>query len=55
MIGLDGNTYGNCILYPGDSFNCNDDLVIWANRQGVRKFRCLTHLSVEQIEAAYWN
>ncbi|KAF1974935.1 hypothetical protein BU23DRAFT_597921 [Bimuria novae-zelandiae CBS 107.79] len=42
MIGLDGNVYGNCIVFPGDDFDCRTDL---AFRYGKRMFRCLTAIT----------
>ncbi|KAK0702893.1 hypothetical protein B0T21DRAFT_416769 [Apiosordaria backusii] len=48
MYGLDGNTYGECILFPGDDFHCSKGV---ETRSGVRKFRCLTQFTVAQIRA----
>lgn len=48
MYGLDGRTYGECIMFPGDDYLCG-----WADgsvRSGVRLFRCLTQFTVEEIE-----
>jgi hypothetical protein len=46
MIGLDGNTYGNCILFPGDDYQCSGVPI----QNGARKFRCLTQYTVGDIE-----
>jgi hypothetical protein len=48
MIGLDGNVYGNCIVFPGDDFSCSEGT--WSNG-GKRMFRCLTPLTVQDIIA----
>ncbi|KAL2024989.1 hypothetical protein VTK56DRAFT_3688 [Thermocarpiscus australiensis] len=45
MIGLDGNVYGNCILFPGHTYDCDSE-------RGDRKFRCLTQFTADQIHAA---
>ncbi|KAH8591702.1 hypothetical protein B0O99DRAFT_675138 [Bisporella sp. PMI_857] len=42
MIGLDGNTYGNCIVFAQGDFDC-------PLRQGFRKFRCLTSFTANQL------
>lgn len=46
MYGLDGNVYGECILFPGNSFNCPAG---GGPMVGHRKFRCLTQFSASQI------
>ena len=48
MYGLDGNTYGECILFPGDNWTC--DQVPFLILNGARKFRCLTQYSVSDIQ-----
>ncbi|KAJ4362169.1 hypothetical protein N0V95_001517 [Ascochyta clinopodiicola] len=49
MIGQDGNSYGECIVFPGDDFYCatavNTD-------QGTRKLRCLTEFTASQLNEA---
>ncbi|KAF1966180.1 hypothetical protein BU23DRAFT_332405 [Bimuria novae-zelandiae CBS 107.79] len=52
MTGLDGNVYGNCILFPGDDYSCGQGI---SGRSGVRKFRCLTQFTAQQIYDAYNN
>ncbi|KAK4171588.1 hypothetical protein QBC36DRAFT_199019 [Triangularia setosa] len=49
MYGLDGRTYGECILFPGVNFH---HLRFAETRSGVRKFRCLTQFTAAQIRAA---
>ncbi|KAJ4301746.1 hypothetical protein N0V90_003839 [Kalmusia sp. IMI 367209] len=52
LTGLDGNTYGNCIPFPGDDFQCNFPLPLGvATKSGVRMFRCLTDVTAEQIQS----
>lgn len=46
MEGLDGNVYGNCIVFPGDDFQCSDGL---KSVGGVRLFRCLTDVTVQNL------
>ncbi|KAM0244020.1 hypothetical protein ACHAP5_006684 [Fusarium lateritium] len=48
MYGLDGQTYGNCFPFPGNEYSCHKGNVLY---DGVRKFRCITDLTVDQIEA----
>ncbi|RBR24861.1 uncharacterized protein FIESC28_02351 [Fusarium coffeatum] len=48
MYGLDGNTYGECILFPGDNWTCDQEPFLILN--GARKFRCLTQCSVSDIQ-----
>ncbi|KAI1847967.1 hypothetical protein JX265_001972 [Neoarthrinium moseri] len=48
MIGLDGNTYGNCILFPGDDFFCSTAVETFSGR---RRFRCLTQFTAPEIDA----
>ncbi|KAJ4350235.1 uncharacterized protein N0V89_008856 [Didymosphaeria variabile] len=48
MIGLDGNVYGTCIVFPGDDFQCSEGT--WSNG-GKRMFRCLTPLTTQDIIA----
>ncbi|KAK4654402.1 hypothetical protein QC762_0065230 [Podospora pseudocomata] len=50
MYGLDGRTYGECILFPGVSFHHMTNFA--ETRSGVRKFRCLTQFTARQIRAA---
>ncbi|KAF5559810.1 hypothetical protein FPHYL_6910 [Fusarium phyllophilum] len=49
MYGLDENVYGNCVPFPGNEYSCNQGQAIF---DGVRKFRCITEFTVDQIEAA---
>ncbi|KAK4649729.1 uncharacterized protein QC761_0024350 [Podospora bellae-mahoneyi] len=49
MYGLDGRTYGECILFPGVDFHHTRGL---QTRSAVRKFRCLTQFTAAQIKAA---
>ncbi|RYP11347.1 hypothetical protein DL765_007810 [Monosporascus sp. GIB2] len=53
MIGLDGNVYGNCILFPGNSYDCVNPLI--GGFSGTRKFRCLTEFTAAQIKAEWGN
>ena len=48
MYGLDGNSYGNCVLYPNNDFECGD-VLHWS---GYRKLRCLTAVTVLQNDDA---
>ncbi|KAI1840405.1 hypothetical protein JX265_007206 [Neoarthrinium moseri] len=50
MIGLDGKVYGNCILFPGDDYECIDPVI--GAYSGGRKFRCLTEFTAAQINDA---
>ncbi|KAK0745670.1 hypothetical protein B0T18DRAFT_291841, partial [Schizothecium vesticola] len=50
MYGLDGKTYGECIMFPGDTFGCPN--AFGGMKSGVRMFRCLTQWTVEDIERA---
>ncbi|KAL5390593.1 hypothetical protein DPSP01_001668 [Paraphaeosphaeria sporulosa] len=53
MIGLDGNTYGNCIPFPGDDFQCNYPLPLGVQTlSGARYFRCLTDITAQQLNEA---
>ncbi|KAJ4352466.1 uncharacterized protein N0V89_007814 [Didymosphaeria variabile] len=50
MIGLDGNTYGNCVPFPGDDYQCNYPLPLGDRvLSGARFFRCTTDLTAQQI------
>ncbi|KAL3426865.1 hypothetical protein PVAG01_00374 [Phlyctema vagabunda] len=42
MVGLDGKTYGHCIIFPDGDFDC-------PLRHGYRKFRCLTSFTANQL------
>ncbi len=46
---VDGNTYGNCIVFPNGDYNCNSDGSIY--RFGYRKFRCLTSFTADQLNS----
>ncbi|KAF2445046.1 hypothetical protein P171DRAFT_485118 [Karstenula rhodostoma CBS 690.94] len=46
MVGLDGNVYGNCIVFPGDDFQCSEGTY---SNGGKRMFRCLTDITVQNI------
>lgn len=48
MYGRDGKVYGECIMFPDDSYNC----VSAGTLSGRRKFRCLTQFTAAQIKAA---
>ncbi|KAH6689483.1 hypothetical protein F5X68DRAFT_230100 [Plectosphaerella plurivora] len=50
MYGLDGRVYGECILFPGNAYNCPNAGALF----GHRKFRCLTSISAGQINSAGW-
>ncbi|KAM7187848.1 hypothetical protein V8F20_010807 [Naviculisporaceae sp. PSN 640] len=43
MVGLDGKTYGNCIVFPNADYDC-DFTESTGKLEGRRKFRCLTAL-----------
>ncbi|KAK0653306.1 hypothetical protein QBC41DRAFT_369366 [Cercophora samala] len=47
MYGLDGKTYGECIPFPGHSFDCLDWVIA---RSASRMFRCYTEVSAAEIE-----
>ena len=49
LVGLDGNVYGSCILFPGDALDCGGGT---APKYVRRKFRCLTEFTAAQIIAA---
>lgn len=46
IYGLDGSIAGTCILFPGHDFQCSRPLNVIS---GVRKFRCLTEFTAQQI------
>ncbi|PQE28855.1 hypothetical protein CJF30_00003885 [Rutstroemia sp. NJR-2017a BBW] len=48
MVGLDGNTYGNCIVFPNGDYDCDTNNGAQTLR-GYRKFRCLTQYTVSSI------
>ncbi|KAK1829509.1 hypothetical protein QBC39DRAFT_125771 [Podospora conica] len=48
MYGRDGKTYGECIVFTGDTFDCISTGLLG----GVRMYRCLTQFNVAQIESA---
>ena len=48
MIGLDGRTYGHCILFPANNWKCSRGGL---ELDGYRKFRCLTQFTAGQINA----
>ncbi|KAF1974803.1 hypothetical protein BU23DRAFT_553048 [Bimuria novae-zelandiae CBS 107.79] len=48
MIGLDGNVYGTCIVFPGDDFSCSAGNY---SNGGKRMFRCLTAFTVQDFIA----
>jgi len=50
MYGTDGKTYGECIMFPGDTFECGN--TFGGVKSGVRMFRCLTQWTVSDIERA---
>lgn len=49
MYGLDGKTYGECVIFPGDTFECGN--AFGGMKSGVRMFRCYTQWSVAAIES----
>ncbi|KKY34897.1 hypothetical protein UCDDA912_g05133 [Diaporthe ampelina] len=49
MVGLDGNTYGNCIVFPDGDYDCNSIFGGKEQHHGYRKFRCLTQFTADQI------
>ncbi|KAH6638669.1 hypothetical protein BKA67DRAFT_615057 [Truncatella angustata] len=49
MVGLDGNTYGNCILFPKHTYDCEES---GTYRYAERKFRCLTQFTADQLNNA---
>ncbi|KAF5004045.1 hypothetical protein FDECE_9458 [Fusarium decemcellulare] len=51
MIGLDGKVYGQCILFPGNSYECRDGP--FGGFFGTRKFRCLTEFTAAQIKETF--
>jgi hypothetical protein len=40
MYGTDGKTYGECVMFPGDTFECGNGF--GSVKSAVRMFRCLT-------------
>lgn len=46
---VDGNTYGNCIVFPDGDYNCNSIFGGKEQHHGYRKFRCLTQFTADQI------
>ncbi|KAK5651455.1 hypothetical protein OQA88_12462 [Cercophora sp. LCS_1] len=48
MYGLDGKTYGECIMFPGDDYTCG--VFDGSVRSGVRMFRCLTQWTADDIQ-----
>ncbi|GAB1313576.1 Small secreted protein [Madurella fahalii] len=50
MVGLDGNTYGNCIVFPNGDYNCPVAGQIF-RIEGRRKFRCLTRFTAAQLNS----
>jgi hypothetical protein len=46
MRGLDGNEYGNCIVFPSVGYEFVQDGALY---RGIRLFRCLTKHSVRDI------
>ncbi|ATZ52230.1 hypothetical protein BCIN_08g00020 [Botrytis cinerea B05.10] len=48
MVGLDGNTYGNCIAFPNGDYDCDTNNGA-QTLHGYRKFRCLTQYTVNDI------
>lgn len=46
---VDGNTYGNCIVFPDGDYNCNSIFGGKEQHHGYRKFRCLTRFTADQI------
>ncbi|KAG6358206.1 hypothetical protein INS49_014090 [Diaporthe citri] len=53
MVGLDGNTYGNCIVFPDGDYDCNSIFNGKEQHHGYRKFRCLTQFTADQINHGY--
>lgn len=51
LIGLDGKSYGNCIVFPGLTYSCEGSNGGHTDF-GFRKFRCLTSVTADQIHAA---
>ncbi|KAI9149030.1 hypothetical protein HJFPF1_11075 [Paramyrothecium foliicola] len=49
MYGLDGKTYGECIMFPNNDYHCP---ILGSTISGVRMFRCLTKFTAAQIQAA---
>ncbi|EON96202.1 hypothetical protein UCRPA7_8305 [Phaeoacremonium minimum UCRPA7] len=47
MVGLDGNTYGDCIVFPNGDYNCHDSIYYFL--EGYRKFRCLTKFTAGDL------
>ncbi|KAH7368801.1 hypothetical protein B0T11DRAFT_316869 [Plectosphaerella cucumerina] len=45
MYGLDGNVYGDCVVYSGEQFHCANFGAI----HGHRKFHCRTRFTTQQI------
>jgi len=50
LIGLDGNVYGDCIVFPGYTYQCK--VTTGRTDYGFRKFRCLTRYTVDEIHGA---
>ncbi|KAF2838799.1 hypothetical protein M501DRAFT_992747 [Patellaria atrata CBS 101060] len=50
MIGLDGNAYGNCIVFPNGDYNCPVAGQVF-RIEGRRKFRCLTRFTAPQLNS----
>ncbi|KAK1988140.1 hypothetical protein LZ30DRAFT_777005 [Colletotrichum cereale] len=48
MMGLDGNAYGNCIVFPNGDYNCP---LAGLKVEGRRKFRCLTKYTANDLRA----
>lgn len=46
---VDGNTYGNCIVFPNGDYDCNSIFGGKEQHHGYRKFRCLTQFTADQI------
>ena len=44
---VDGNTYGNCIVFPNGDYSCNSDANYFM--EGYRKFRCLTRFTADDL------
>jgi hypothetical protein len=51
LFGLDGNVYGDCMLFPGNTFSC-EYASGFGQWNGHRKFRCLTRYTATEINEA---